>query len=256
MTRLAGRTALIFGGSSGIGEATATLFASEGAAVAVVASGSIAKAGAVADRIVAAGGRAQAYATDIRQVAAIGALIEQVERDLGPIDILVNSAGVYFPTEIGETAEADFDLMVDINLKGTFFTINAVIPGMKARGRGHIVNVASVAGVRGSPRYPVYSATKASVIMLTKALAGALAPHGIHINAIAPGNTETALNAEERNDSANTAIMAAKKAATPSGRTYSPPAEMASAILFLCLDEVKAMYGATLVIDEGLSTCV
>ncbi|MEH3106440.1 MAG: SDR family NAD(P)-dependent oxidoreductase [Sphingomonas fennica] len=256
MTELAGRTALVFGGSSGIGEATAARFAREGAAVAVVASGSIAKATAVADRIVAAGGRARAYATDIREVDAVRKLVDQVERDLGPIDILVNSAGVYFPTEIGETAEADFDRMVDINLKGTFFAIDAVVPGMKARGRGHIVNVASVAGVRGSPRYPLYSATKASVIMLTKALAGALAPHGIHINAIAPGNTATALNAEERGDSANAALMAAKKAATPSGRTYSPPEEMASAILFLCRDDVKAIYGSTLLLDEGLSSCV
>jgi 3-oxoacyl-[acyl-carrier protein] reductase len=254
MTKLAGRTALIFGGSSGIGRATAELFGREGASVAVVASGSLAKATEVADAIAAAGGRARAYAADIRDVAAVAALVAQVEAELGAVAILVNSAGVYFPTEIGATAEVDFDRMVDINLKGTFFAINAVVPGMKARGNGHIVNVASVAGVRGSPRFPLYSATKASIIMLTKALAGALAPHGIHINAIAPGNTATALNAAERADNANAALMDAKRAATPSGRVYSPPEEMAAAILFLCAGEVNAMHGATMLLDEGLSS--
>ncbi len=256
MGKLEDRTALVFGGSSGIGRATADLFGREGASVAVVASGNLGKAEEVARAIVAAGGRARGYAVDVRDVAAVRALVARVEEDLGPIDILVNSAGVYYPTEIGATSEADFDRMVDINLKGTFFTIDAVVNGMKARGKGHIVNVASVAGVRGSPRFPLYSATKASVIMLTKALAGALAPHGIHINAIAPGNTATPLNEEERNDSRNAELMAVKALSTPSGRVYSPPEDMAAAILFLCAGDVNAMHGATMLLDEGLSTCV
>lgn len=256
MTKLTGRVAIIFGGSSGIGKATALLFGREAAKVAVVASGQLAKAQAVVDEIDAAGGVARAYAVDIRDVDAIRALVKQVEQDLGPINILVNSAGVYYPTLIGEIDEADYDRMVDINLKGTLFTIDAVTPGMKARGRGHIVNVASVAGVRASARFPLYSATKAAIIMLTKSLGGALAPHGIHVNAIAPGNTATPLNLDERNDAANDALMAAKAALTPSQRVYSPPEEMAASILFLCAGEVNALYGATLVIDEGLSTCV
>ena len=256
MGKLDGRTALIFGGSSGIGRATAELFGREAGRAAIVSSGSLAKAEAVPQSIADAGGRARGYATDIRDVAGLRALVTKVEHELGPIAILVNSAGVYFPTEIGATPEADFDKMVDINLKGTFFAIDAVVPGMKARGNGHIVNVASVAGVRGSPRFPLYSATKASIIMLTKALAGALAPHGIHINAIAPGNTATPLNEGERSDSINAELLAAKAAATPSGRVYSPPQDMAAAILFLCAGEVNAMHGSTMLLDEGLSTCV
>lgn len=254
--KLTNQVAIVFGGSSGIGKAAAERLASEGAAVAVIASGNVEKARAVADAIVQAGGKAAAYAADVTQPEQINRVVAQVERDLGPIDILINSAGVYFPTPMGNTAEADFDRMVDVNLKGTFFTINAVVPGMKARGRGRIVNVASVAGVRGSPTFPLYSATKASIIMLTKALAGNLAPHGIHINAIAPGNTATALNAEERADPANAELMKAKAAATPSKRVYSPPEEMAAAIFFLVSGEMNAMYGATMLIDEGLSSCV
>ena len=253
---LINQVAIVFGGSSGIGQATAHRLAAEGASVAVVASGALAKASLVSDAIVALGGKARPYAADVREPDQINALVAQVERDLGPIDILINSAGVYFQTLIGETEEADFDRMVDVNLKGTFFTINAVAPGMKARGRGRIVNVASVAGVRGSPRFPLYSATKASIIMLTKALAADLAPHGVHINAIAPGNTATALNLSERQDPANAELMKSKAAATPSKRVYSPPDEMAAAIYFLVGGEMNAMYGATMLIDEGLSSCV
>ena len=254
--KLLNQVAIVFGGSSGIGKATAERLAAEGASVAVIASGDIAKATLVSDGIAAKGGRARAYAADVRSPEQIEAVVARVEQDLGPIDILVNSAGVYFPTPMGETREADFDRMVDVNLKGSFFTINAIAPGMKARGRGRIVNVASVAGVRGSPRFPLYSATKASIIMLTKALAGDLAPHGVHINAIAPGNTATSLNAAERSDPANAELMNAKAATTPSTRTYSPPEEMAAAIFFLVSGEMNAMYGATMLIDEGLSSCV
>ena len=254
MGKLAGRTALIFGGSSGIGRATAQLFAREGATVAVVASGSLAKANSVVAAIAQAGGRAHAYAADIRDVGQIRALVATVEAELGGIDILVNSAGVFYPTTIGEVEEAAFHRMIDINLKGTFFAIDAVVGGMKARGSGHIVNVASVAGVRASARYSLYSASKAAIIMLTKALAGDLAPHGIHVNAIAPGNTATAMNEGDRNDPAHAEQMAATAAATPSKRIYSPPEDMAAAILFLCSGEVNAMYGATMLLDEGLSS--
>ena len=252
--QLKDQVALVIGGSSGIGLATAQRFGREGAKVAVVASGALAKAEAVAASIIAAGGRAKAYVADVRDVAALEDMVRAVEQELGPIDILVNSAGVYYPTAIGDTSEEDFDRMVDINLKGTFFAINAVAPMMKQRQKGRIVNVASVAGFRGSPRFPLYSATKAAIIMLTKALAGDLAPHNVHINAIAPGNTATPLNAGERLNGAD--VIAAKAAATPSRRVYSPPEEMAAAILFLVCGEVNAMYGATMLLDEGLSACV
>jgi 3-oxoacyl-[acyl-carrier protein] reductase len=255
MMQLKDQVALVIGGSSGIGRTTAERFGREGAKVAVVASGDIAKAQAVAASIIEAGGNAKAYVADVSIVSALDDLVRAVEQDLGPIEILVNSAGVYYPTAIGKTTEDEFDRMVDINLKGTFFAINAVAPLMKQRGHGRIVNVASVAGVRGSPRFPLYSATKAAIVMLTKALAGDLAPHNVHINAIAPGNTATPLNARERLSGDGADIIAAKTAATPSRRVYSPPEEMAAAILFLVCGEVNAMHGATILLDEGLSSC-
>lgn len=250
--KLTNQTALIFGGSSGIGHATALRLASEGATVAVVASGNLAKAQAVVDEIAAAGGRARAYTADVTRVDEIRKLVATVEQDLGGPHMMVYSAGVYYPTEIGATTEADFDRMADINLKGAYFAVDAVTPGMKQRGGGRIVLIASVAGIRGSSAYPLYAATKAAIVMLCKSLVGKLAPHGIQINAVAPGNTATPLNEKDRLGENAAQILAAKAAATPSGRVYSPPEEIAAAIHFLINGEIKAVHGATLLIDEGL----
>jgi 3-oxoacyl-[acyl-carrier protein] reductase len=251
--KLDGKRALVFGGSSGIGRATAELFAREGATVAVIGGSDLAKPAEVVDGIIRAGGRASAHVADIQDIAAIRRVVTEVEQ-AGGIDILVNSAGVYYPTPLGGTAEEDFDRMVGINLKGTFFAIDAVAPGMKQRRSGSIVNVASVAAFRASIRYPLYSAVKAGVVMLTKSFAADLAPFCIHVNAIAPGNTATPLNVDDRLGPDAGTILAAKKAGTPSARLYSPPEEMAAACLFLACGDVKAMYGTTLLLDEGLST--
>ncbi|MCW3834528.1 SDR family NAD(P)-dependent oxidoreductase [Sphingomonas canadensis] len=250
--KLANQVALIFGGSSGIGKATALRLAREGATVAVVASEKLARATAVADEIAAAGGKARGFVADVRDVQSIRSVVADVEAALGPIEIMVYSAGVYYPTILGELDEAKFDAMVDINFKGAFFAIDAVAGAMKTHGRGRIVTLASVAAFRGSSSYPLYAATKAAVMMLTKSLVGRLAPHGIHINAVAPGNTATPLNENDRLGAGSAEILAAKAAITPSGRTYSPPEEIAAAIHFLVSGEVRAMHGATLLIDEGL----
>lgn len=250
--KLNNQIALIFGGSSGIGKATALRLAQEGATVAVIASGDIAKANEVVAEIEQRGGKAKGFTADVRSVSSIRRTVADVEQGLGPIDILVYSAGVYYPTLLGETEEDQFDRMVDINFKGAFFAIDAVAEGMKQRGRGRIVNLASVAAYRGSSTYPLYAATKAAIMMLTRSLVGKLAPHGIHINAVAPGNTATALNENDRLGEGSTEIIAAKAKLTPSGRTYSPPEEIAATIYFLVSGEVNAMHGATLLIDEGL----
>lgn len=244
--------ALIFGGSSGIGRATALLLGKEGNTVAVIASGDIAKADVVAREIQQAGGQARGFIADVRSVASIRAVVAEVEATLGPIEIMVYSAGVYYPTLIGELDEERFDLMMDINLKGAFFAIDAVTAVMKPRKRGRIVTLASVAGFRGSPNFSLYAATKAAIIMMTKSLVGKLAPHGIHINAVAPGNTATPLNENDRHGEGSEAIIAAKSALTPSGRTYSPPEEIAATIHFLVSGKINAMHGATILVDEGL----
>lgn len=248
--RLAGKIALVTGASSGIGQATAELFASEGAVVAVASGSDIAKAERVVERIVQGGGKAISVKMDVRSPADISRAIDEVVRVLGPIDILVNSAGIYIQTLLGQTTEEQFDRMIDTHLKGTFFTIQAVAPAMKARRSGRIVNVASVAAYKGSALYPLYSTVKAGIVMMTRALALDLAPFEVAINAIAPGNTATPINEADRQSEE---IMARKRLATASPRIYSPASEMAEAILFFADGRVKAMYGSTLLLDEGLS---
>jgi NAD(P)-dependent dehydrogenase (short-subunit alcohol dehydrogenase family) len=252
--RLAGRVAFVTGGSSGIGEAVARRFAGEGAQVAVAASSDLAKAEAVAASIRAAGGKAWACVVDVRKRSSVDTALAATEKALGPIDIVVNSAGVYYATPIGATTETEMDRMIDVNLKGTFNVINAIAPKLKALGRGKIVNFSSVAALLAVKERSLYCATKAAVAMMTKALAREFAPFGVNCNAIAPGNTATPMNEKIRTDPAYAAQLAGMKAATPSQTYYSTPEDMASVALFLASDESRTMHGALVVADEGIST--
>ena len=253
MSDFDGKVALITGGSSGIGETIARLLAARGAMVAVVASSRIEKAQAVVDEINADGGQARAYAADVRAAKAVGDLIGAVKTDLGGVDILVNAAGVFYPTPIGETSPDDLDRMVDINLKGTWNVTQAVVPVLKARGGGKILNFASVAGVAGVRRFALYCATKASIVMLTRVLGAELAPFNINVNALAPGNTATPMNEAVRTDPAHKAELEAMAAVTPSNVTFSDPNEIAEAGLYLLSAAARPVMGTTLVIDEGFS---
>ena len=249
--QLKNMVALITGGSQGIGEAVARKFAGEGAKCAVVASSDVKKAEKVAKAI---NGGAKAYAANVTKPAEVNRLVEQVIKDFGRIDILVNGAGVFYPTPAGETKPADMNRMVDINLKGTWNMVNAVVPHMKKQGSGNIVNLASVAGELAIPTYPVYCATKAGIIMMTKALSVELARGGIHVNAIAPGNTETPMNADIRTDPALKPVLDFMAMLTPSGRTYSTAEEMANVALFLASPVTgRPMHGAVITADEGFS---
>jgi len=247
------KVVLVTGGSQGIGEAICKRFAAEGAEVAVVASSSLDKARNVVDPIASAGGKAEAYVCDVTSVSAIEALVGAVIKAFGRIDVLVNSAGVFYQTRIGETDEAMFDRMCDINLKGTFFMCNAVAPHMIERGSGTMINIGSTSGVVGRRDYIVYSATKAGVMHMTRALAVALAPHGVNVNAIAPGNTETPMNLHIRTDPENAAIRKTIAERTPSKRLFADPNEIAGAALFLASADARSMYGATVLIDNGIT---
>ena len=131
--------------------------------------------------------------------------------------------------------------MIATHLKGTFFTVDAVAPLMKAQRYGRIVNVASAAAFK-SVQNALYGAVKAAIVMLTKSFAADLAPHRIAVNAIAPGNTATPINLSDRTGPNAAEILAAKATATPSGRTYSPPEEITRAVLFLVSDEIRAIH--------------
>jgi 3-oxoacyl-[acyl-carrier protein] reductase len=252
---LAGQTAVVTGGSSGIGEAIAHALAREGVKVAVVASSAVGRAKAVCDVISAAGGSAQAFAADVRDEGAVRRLVREVEDKLGPIDILVNSAGVFYATPVGETPQDDLDRMIDINLKGTWNAISAIAPGMKARRHGRIINMASVAGVIGVKGFALYSASKAAVVMMTKALARELAPFDINVNAIAPGNTATPMNADLRTHE-DPDVMAEIRRNTPSTTLFSRPEEIAALAVYLASPAARPIHGATIVADEGLSAGV
>ncbi|HVW70533.1 MAG TPA: SDR family oxidoreductase [Steroidobacteraceae bacterium] len=246
--------AFITGASSGIGEAVARRFAREGAKVAVVASSDLSKAEAVVRSIESEGGKAWACTCDVRRRASVDEALLGVKQALGPVDIVVNAAGVYFATPIGKTPEEEVDRMIDINLKGTFNVINAIAPSMQKAGHGKIINFASVAARLGVRERSLYCATKAAVAQMTRALAREFAPCNVNINAIAPGNTATPMNAKVRNDPSYAQQLAGMVAATPSRTAYSDPADMASVALFLASEDSKVMHGAMVIADEGIST--
>ena len=249
--QLRNKVALIVGGSGGIGEAIARKFASEGATCAIVAGSNIRNANKVAREIKR---KSKGYTCDITKPADVNKLVAKVLKDHKKIDILVNSAGIFVPTPAGGTKTSDINRMIDVNLKGTLHVINAVVPHMKARKRGNIINMASVAGVRALPLYGVYCASKAGIVMLTKVLATELSRDGIHVNSISPGNTESPMNDYVRNDPEYKPILDFMEKLTPSGRTYSKPEEQAEMALFLASPKTgNAIYGANFVVDEGFA---
>ncbi|MBO6782788.1 MAG: SDR family oxidoreductase [Alphaproteobacteria bacterium] len=249
--QLRNKVALITGGSQGIGEEIARTFAAEGATCAVVASSNVRKANKIAKEIKR---KSKGYAADVTKPAEVNKMVEKVVKDFKKIDILVNAAGVFYPTPAGETKSVDMNRMVDINLKGNWNVTNAVVPHMKGRKQGNIINLASVAGVRALPAYSVYCATKAGIVMLTKALATELSRDGIHVNSISPGNTATPMNEDIRTDPELKPVLDFMEMVTPSGRTYSEASDIANTALFLASPKTgKAIYGANFVVDEGFA---
>ena len=191
--KLAGKTALITGGGTGIGRAIALLFAREGAAVAINYSKSEAEASETASAVQESGGRSLLVRTDVSSDAQVRQMMERVHGELGAIDILINNAGftrfIDF-ADLEQLTEDIWDSLFAVNLKGTYFCCRAVAPLMQAHGGGRIVNIASVAGITGQGSCIAYCASKAGVISLTKSLARALGPD-ILVNAVAPALTET-----------------------------------------------------------------
>lgn len=251
--QLKGNIALITGSTQGIGRAVAERLASEGATVIAIASRELDRAAAVAAQIRDDGGRADAEVGDVTDRASVRSLLKRVLAKHGRVDVLVNCAGVFLPTPAGERADESVDRTIATNLAGTFTMIDAVVPSMKARRAGRIINVASVAGFMGVGNYAIYCATKAGIVMMTRALACELAPHGIRINAIAPGNTATPMNEAIRTDAAYSSMLQAMAARTPSGRVYSTPEEMAAMVAFLASQDARSMHGTTVLMDEGFS---
>jgi 3-oxoacyl-[acyl-carrier protein] reductase len=188
---LASRVALVTGSSRGIGEAIALALAEAGAAVAVNYRSRAADADAVRDRIRALGRRSIAIAADVSLAADVQRLVGEVHGALGPVDILVNNAGIARPQKLDEITEADWDEIIDGNLKSCFLVTQAVLPDMRRRRFGRIINLSSVAAQIGGVISPQYAASKAGMLGMTRYYARHLAREGITVNAIAPALIET-----------------------------------------------------------------
>jgi 3-oxoacyl-[acyl-carrier protein] reductase len=237
---LAGRIALVTGAASGIGRAIALAMAGAGARVAINHLGDDTAARKVASDAAALGGEAVVVEADVRRAGQIAAMVAATERGLGPIDILVNNAGVILEKPFLELTEADWDFVVDTDLKSLFLVCRAVLPGMAARGRGAVINVASELGHLGRERYAPYCAAKAGVMGLTRALAREFAP-AIRVNAIAPGPVDTPMLSLQH----MSPEVLQRERAIPA-RRVGRPEEIAAAALFLASDQASFFYGQVL----------
>jgi 2-hydroxycyclohexanecarboxyl-CoA dehydrogenase len=246
--RLAERTALVTGGASGIGAATCRRLAAEGARVAVTDI-DVDGAGRVADEI-----DGRAYELDVRSDDSIGAAVAAAERDLGPIDVLVNNAGYDEWRWFTDTDPALWDRVLAVNLRGVIAVTHKLLPGMQQRRRGRIVNTASEAGRVGSSGSAAYSAAKAGVIGFTKTIAVESGRFGITCNAVAPGPIDTPLlmAAPERLGDLGKRIVETMVGSTTL-RRIGRPDEVAAAIAFLASDDASYITGQALGVSGGLA---
>ena len=246
MGRLDGKVALITGAARGQGETEARLFAQEGAKV--VLTDVLVEAGErVAASILTGGGEAMFIRLDVSSPDEWTEVVRHIVQTYSRLDILVNNAGIAHRAGLLETREADWDRLMDINLKGVFLGMQYAIPAMLESGGGSVINISSTSGIVGFPGGTAYHSAKGGVRLLTKATAAEFAKQGVRVNSIHPGLIETPM----------TDNMAAEREAllldrTPMGRKGTP-SEIAYGALFLASDESSFMTGAELVIDGGMT---
>ena len=244
---LEGKTAIVTGAGRGIGKAAALALAEAGAAVAVNYNHSAEQAQSVVDEIEKNGGRAKAWQCDVSSFESCGAFFADVIKEFGRLDILVNNAGVTKDGLLMRMTEADYDLVMDVNLKGAFHGIRHGARQMVRQKYGRIINISSVVGITGNAGQANYAASKAGIIGLTKAAAKELGSRGITVNAVAPGFIETEMTAvlpEEQKEKLASQI--------PLGR-FGKPEDVAGAIVFLASEYGAYITGQVLQVDGGMA---
>ena len=240
--QLDGKVAMVTGATRGIGRAIAEALAGAGAKVAVIGRDQ-ARAEQAAGEI---GRGARGYACDVTQQAAVEAAVGAIEKDLGAIDILVNNAGVTRDNVFLRLQDADFDVVLEANLKGAFRTIRAASRGMMKKRWGRIINITSVVGLIGNKGQANYAASKAGLVGLTRSIARELASRGITVNAVAPGFIETDMTAALTEDQ-----RGALAKQIPLER-LGQPADVAAAVLFLASEGAAYITGQVLTVDGGM----
>lgn len=253
MLEFNGKTVLITGGTSGIGLAAAEQFVRRGGAVVVAGRGTD-KGEAAVRRLVGLGGRAAFVRTDVRDEAQVENLVAETLTTFGRLDVLVTSAGVIKRTHLTDLDQAEWDAILDTNLRGVYLTCKHALPPMIGLGGGAVVNVASYLGAFGArATTPAYNASKAGVVALTRSLALQVGRKGVRVNAICPAFIVTPLNEHIILDAADPAEKERQMAAPyPMGR-LGRPEDVAAAILFLASDEAGWITGASLLVDGGLT---
>ena len=240
MALLRDRVALVTGGSRGIGRAVAISLAEAGAAVAVNYLERATEARNVVEAIRKAGGRAMEVAADVSKADAVARMVSAVERELGPIDVLVNNAGIGLIRGLDDLTEEDFDRTIAVNLKSVFLCTQSVVPGMRARKWGRIINISSGAARGAGGVGPHYNASKAGMEGMTRGYAARLVKDGITVNAVAPSLIETDMVRE----------LASSPARIPLGR-FGTPEECAQVVMMLVGNAY--MTGQTVALSGGLS---
>jgi NAD(P)-dependent dehydrogenase (short-subunit alcohol dehydrogenase family) len=248
--KLDGKVALITGGNSGIGSATATLFAKEGAVVVLIGRNRE-RGDQVAQAINEAGGNATFIRCDVRVADECRQAVEQTLERFGRIDVLFNNAGVYHPRTVPECTEEEWDETIDSSLKGAFLMSKYTLPSMIERGSGSIIHTSSGWGILGGDRAAAYCAAKGGLVVMAKAMAIDHGPDGIRINCVCPGDTETPMlpdDAKKRGLSWDDYVATASN--RPLGRIGTAE-EIARAVLFLASDDSSFVTGEALVVDGG-----
>jgi len=244
--RLEGRTAIVTGGGRGIGEGISKVFAAEGAKV-LIATRTLSRGKRVAKEIRKAGGEAEAIAIDVSKVAEVEAMVEEARKRLGRIDILAHNAGIFPSSPIVKMSEAEWDDVIDTNLKSLFLCLRATLPHMIRRRYGRVVVTSSISGPRvGMPGWTHYTASKGGINGYIKSAALEVAKKGITINAVEPGNIRIRKpgSAEAKRHEATMAP------AIPMGY-LGEPEDIAWAALYLASDEARYVTGQTIVVDGG-----